>query len=367
MFGAASGVKRPLRPFCSDFDEVDELGRGKVRTKATRLFGMEEKPLFFRVLKRASTCEDDDSKRRGLCSGWASIIILNLEAFTLGLNLIADKRVVERTDVLESVNYCIAGKATSTVLKRLQAMVQYAKYCASHGIQMFPLPEAGMYACMDFLVKDSKSKPTSGKSFLEAVRFAGGVFGLRGFEGLTSTRVSGAAEKLARTAPPTSQAAPLSVEQVKVLEHMACDAESMADRVLLGGMLIMLYGCARNSDVARATEIRSLARTSQEATSSCRLWAAKVSQAEEGNTARGCADAHCSGSLLWTAWMDARRSIGVSFDGELDKPILCRFTPLGEPEPMSLQATETGAMLRCVLGAPSGSTNTIRSHSLASQ
>ena len=376
VFGAASGMKRPLPPFCNDFDEVDELGRGKVRTKATRLFGLEEKPLFFRVLKRASTCEDDDSKRQGLCSGWASILILNLEAFTLGQNLIADRRVVERADVLESVNYCIAGKATSTVLKRLQAMVLYAKYGASHGIQMFPLSEAGVYAYMDFLVKDSKSKPTSGKSFLEAVRFAGGVFGLRGFEGLTSTRVAGAAEKLARTAPPTSQAAPLSVEQVKVLEHMACDAESMGDRVLLGGMLIMLYGCARNSDVARATEIRidlcdfeedelgedepggyiELSVVGSKGARSVKLRRAILPVVAPMLTV--------SGRPWWTSWMDARRSIGASFSGELDKPILCRLSPLGEPEPMSLQATETGAMLRCVLGVPSGSTNTIRSHSL---
>ena len=179
----------------------------------------------------------------------------SLFSIWLGLNLIADHRVVERADVLESANYCIAGKATSTVLKRLQAMVQYTKFCASHGMQMFPLSEAGMYAYMDFLVKDSRSRPTSGKSFLEAVRFAGGVFGLRGVEGLTSARVSGAAEKLARTAPPTSQAAPLSVEQVRALEHLACDSESVADRVLIGGMLVMLYGCARNSDAARATAV----------------------------------------------------------------------------------------------------------------
>ena len=376
IFGATAGVKRPLPPFCSDFDEVDGLGRAKPRAKSTRPFAMEEKPLFFRVLKKASTCEDDEGKGRGLCSGWASIIILNLQAFTLGLNLVADRRVVERADVLESVNYCLAGKATSTVLKRLQSMVQYTKYCGSHGIQMFPLSEAGLYAYMDFLVKDSKSRPTSGKSFLEAVRFAGGVFGLRGVEGLTSARVSGAAEKLARTAPPTRQAAPLSVEQVKTLENMACDAANVADRVLLGGMLIMLYGCARNSDVARATATRidlcdideeelgdnepcgyiELAVVGSKGARSVKLRRAILPVVAPMLTV--------SGRPWWTSWMESRRSVGIAADGELDKPILCRFSPLGEPEGMSLQATETGAMLRCVLGIRDENINTIRSHSL---
>ena len=78
VFGTSSGVKRPTPPFCNDLEGIDELGRGKVRAKANRMFGMEGKLLFFRVLKKSSTCEDDDSQRRGLCSGWASIIILNL-------------------------------------------------------------------------------------------------------------------------------------------------------------------------------------------------------------------------------------------------------------------------------------------------
>lgn len=376
IFGPVAGVKRPLPPFCNDFDEVGGLGRGKVRIKSTRPFEMKEKPLFFKVLKKASTCEDDEGKRKGLCSGWASILILNLEAFTLGLDLLADRRVVERADVLESVNYCIAGKATSTVLKRLQAMVQYTKYCGSHGIQMFPLSEAGLYAYMDFLVKDGKSRPTSGKSFLEAVRFAGGVFGLRGVDGLTSARVSGAAEKLARTAPPTRQAAPLTVEQVKTLENMACDAESVADRVLLGGMLIMLYGCARNSDMARATatcidlcDIDEEELGEDEPDGYIELSVVGSKGARSVKLRRAILPVvapmlSVSGRPWWTAWMEARRSAGLVADGDLDKPLLCRFSPMGEPEAMSLQATETGALLRCIVGVPDRSVNTIRSHSL---
>ena len=45
------------------------------------------------------------------------------------------------------------------------------------------------------------------------------------------------------------------MEQISRLEQMCCDVESLRDRVLIGGILIMTYGCARASDVARTTAI----------------------------------------------------------------------------------------------------------------
>ena len=51
------------------------------------------------------------------------------------------------------------------------------------------------------------------------------------------------------------QAEALTVEQVKKLEAITCMADALADTLTVGGMLIMLYGCARHSDLVRAKRI----------------------------------------------------------------------------------------------------------------
>lgn len=51
------------------------------------------------------------------------------------------------------------------------------------------------------------------------------------------------------------QAEALTVEQVKKLEAITCMADDLADTLTVGGMLIMLYGCARHSDLVRAKRI----------------------------------------------------------------------------------------------------------------
>ena len=256
-------------------------------------------------------------------------------------------------------------------------MVMYSKYCTSKGFQLFPLSEAGLFEYMTFLLKDSKTRPTTGKSFIESVRFAGAVFGLTGIDAVASSRVAGAAEQLARAAPPTSQAVPLTVAQVAELERLTCEAPDMADRTLFGGLLIMLYGCARNSDMARATEVQIdsvdaadiVADDEDEPEGYIELSVVGSKGARSVKLRRAILPVVApmltvSGRRWWKSWFEARRGLGLDVNGPLDFPLLCRFSPSGQPEAMSLMATETGDLLRTALGIQHTSDNKVRSHSL---
>ena len=113
-----------------------------------------------------------------------------------------------------------------------------------------------MHAYLIKLLNDTKTAGSKGKSFLEAVRFSGAVFGLRSIEGqLVSLRVAGVAELLMRRAPIIEQAKPLTVEQMRKLERECCCCDSLQDRVIPGAILVMVFGSARVSDMARAVKL----------------------------------------------------------------------------------------------------------------
>ena len=70
-----------------------------------------------------------------------------------------------------------------------------------------------------------------------------------------SQSVTGLADSLVKQAPVIEQAVALTVEQIKKVELTCCYSESLQDRVLLGGILLMVYGSARTSDMARAIKM----------------------------------------------------------------------------------------------------------------
>ena len=67
--------------------------------------------------------------------------------------------------------------------------------------------------------------------------------------------MTGLAELLASRAPGIRQAVPLTVQQVAKLEETCCNADAIQDRVLTGGLLVMLYSCARASDMSRVVKL----------------------------------------------------------------------------------------------------------------
>ena len=219
--------------------------------KALRLG--QHSPFYLRATKQ-STVLHEDSQRQTHVNGWVSLVLLNLEAFSAFDVVLVERSGSELRDLVrETVVECIARKATSTVGKRLGSIRAFAEHCMEHGCSPFPLEDVSMHAYLTRLLNDSQTAGSKGKSFLEAVRFSGAVFGLRSIEGqLVSLRVAGAAELLMRRAPIIEQAKPLTVEQMRKLERECCCSESLQDRAILGAVLVMVFGSARVSDMTRA-------------------------------------------------------------------------------------------------------------------
>ena len=89
--------------------------------------------------------------------------------------------------------------------------------------QSLPLEGTNMHSYLENLVQLEDTAGTSGKSFLEAIRFTSAMPGLRSDEvHLISRRVAGLAEMLMKRAPTIAQAAPLTAEHVRRLERQCC-------------------------------------------------------------------------------------------------------------------------------------------------
>ena len=58
-----------------------------------------------------------------------------------------------------------------------------------------------------------------------------------------------------KRAPLVEQADPLTVEQIKTLERACCSSKSLQDQTIIGGVLIMVFGSARASDMSRAVKV----------------------------------------------------------------------------------------------------------------
>ena len=246
-------LKRPalwLPPDCVPVDDKMETPLAKAFRAGT------PRPLYMQALTRSSL-ENEGARRQTLLSSRTSLVMLDVNAFTAFDDMPVDATVdVQRDFVPSIVSECLACKATSTVAKRLGSMVRFVEFCKTEELIPVPLLEHNLHAYMVHLVSNEQSSAKSGRSFIEAARFSGAMSGLTGNRAMiVSQRVSGLAKSVVLRAPPILQAAPLTVEQITRLEKLCCSAESLQDRVLLGGILIMVYGCARASDVARTTAI----------------------------------------------------------------------------------------------------------------
>lgn len=123
------------------------------------------------------------------------------------------------------------------------------------GRQIFPVAEHVAYSYAIDLREELTSSATSGQSFFEALQFTAALLGLKhNLDEVGHQRIKGVAEEMARSEA-MQQAESLTVDQVKKLEAITCMADGLADILTVGGMLIMLYGCARHSDLGRAKRI----------------------------------------------------------------------------------------------------------------
>ena len=205
-------------------------------------------PLHAKALKHVAA-SDDFTKRVALISDWATIVAVDVNSFAIGAMLQAEG--ISRGGILDAVKSCFSTKATSALQKRYCAMKRYVQWAMRRGRQIFPLTEHVAYAYVVCLREDPACSATSGQSFFEAIHFSAALLGMkRDLDEIGDQRIRGVAEEMARSSAAMQQA-----DALKKLEAMTCLAEDLADTLTLGGMLIMLYGCARHSDLTRAKRL----------------------------------------------------------------------------------------------------------------
>ena len=102
------------------------------------------------------------------------------------------------------------------------------------------------------LVSDKNAYASTWTAFIEALHFAG--LNVEVLDAVCA-QANGIAQRMASDGEPLGQAGPLTVIQIKQLEELATVSESVADKVLFGGMVFMAYSCARVSDVSRGVSM----------------------------------------------------------------------------------------------------------------
>ena len=184
-------LTRPATAFVDLMDDkLDEVPIAKALRKGAA------KPIYLDSFSRASS-ENGSSKRTSFLSGWVTLILVNCSAFSAFDDALRESAEPDRDSVLRCVTECLAAKATSTIGKRLGAMSKYAAHCEAKGLTAFPLSEKSLYDYMSVLHSNVKSSASSGRSFLEAIRFSAAILGLHGLEkDKVPQRVSGLAELL---------------------------------------------------------------------------------------------------------------------------------------------------------------------------
>jgi hypothetical protein len=366
-----AALKRPSPGFVDLTDDrLDEAPIAKALRKGA------VKPIYLGSFSRASG-ENECNKRKFYLSGWVTLVLINSDAFSALQDAMAEAEHPDRECVMRCLAECFAAKATSTLGKRLGAMSKYASHCEKAHLTAFPLSERSLYSYLSALHNDPSSSASVGKSFLEAVRFSAALLGLHGLErDKVPPRVSGLAEMLARRAPCVKQAMPLSVQQVALLEETCCNADALQDRMLVGGLLLMLYSCARASDMARVVKL-VIDRVDTTRDGSQKQFVAGFIEASALHT-KGARSVTHKRTLLplvapmagisewkwWDAYLQARDAMGMAQKSGLEYPLLCRFDEQGCALSDVLQASEIGCYLRNVLKVEHASANDIRSHSL---
>ena len=189
-------LKRPASlPVDLTGDEMEEAPIQKALRRG------QFKALYSRAIKHSAVVHEE-TQRANFMAGWTSIVLLNLFAFAAFdkarcESLETELRAVVYTTVVE----CLSRKATSTVGRRLGAIRRFAEFCAARALSLFPLDDSCMHAYLLSLSTDARARGSSGKSFLEAVRFTSSMLGLRSKElQLISQRVTGLADALVKQA-----------------------------------------------------------------------------------------------------------------------------------------------------------------------
>jgi len=184
---------------------------------------------------RLQTSEED--KAQLAVSRWKLILSIDLTLSRAGRNIMeAGTKSQEQFDatVTAEITDSLGVKKPSTALERSGALLKFIKWCNMNLVDPLPIKEPVAYRYLQQL----DMAPTAGQSFIQALNFAGGIFGLEGALEAVSPRLKGIAARTFQAKRPTKRADPLAAIDLLVLETAIADErESLYDRTMAGYVL----------------------------------------------------------------------------------------------------------------------------------
>ena len=192
-------------------------------------------------------------ERKAAYKKWSAIILHEVGAWEITrLEIQCKSMEFARGGLLESISDALGSKATSTLHSRASPILHYIKFYKDRGKNCMPLHEFQVY---DFLKANEHRAASFPRSFLMSVNFADHHFGLHGAQSVrASGRVKGLVDILYTQRKKLVQRPPLTVKQIRHLEHVLHDeGRAIFDRLASGYFLFLVYGRLRYSDGLQVT------------------------------------------------------------------------------------------------------------------
>ncbi|CAE7657217.1 unnamed protein product [Symbiodinium sp. CCMP2592] len=194
-----------------------------------------------------------DANRKCALKKWVTLVSLDFNAWGVAKQAMGPFDPKFATGgLVESVQDCLADKATATLHQRVGPIFRYVHFWKLQFVVCLPVREHQLY---DYFKANPNAAPTSFRSLLIAFSFAKHLLGLIVLdEALSSGRIVGLANAHYSTRCAVKRRPALTVEQVKRLEALVLSPMARPmDRIAAGCFLLMIYGRLRFSDMQRSS------------------------------------------------------------------------------------------------------------------
>lgn len=202
--------------------------------------------------------DEKRKKREDVVAMWRELLSDNMDASAVGRKISVEAPFEDFVGYAHSVvDASFAVKSANTLQKRYYALKAYRDWCMVHGqLTWIPQRERDAWDYVKWLDNHSAA-PTKASSFVEACRFAWYILGVSGADGVEhSLRIRGLTAQLHCRKRPWRPADVLSTGEVTILhEVLASESRPLADRVVCGHMLHVLYSRSRWSDMANVRNL----------------------------------------------------------------------------------------------------------------
>ena len=313
-----------------------------------------------------SSPKEQNRRTQALCK-WSTLLRLEPRLFSES----AVSSLPDRGDqsVLEHLDVVFSKKSANTLVSRAQPLTRFVlwhkKTCPDEC-----LSEQLLWLHCKWL--QGRSAASSLDSLVSSFHFVHGTLGLRlPVADLLSARVRGLAHAHLKTKDEVDQAPPLTVAQLRWLEHFANTADDLYERLTACSLCFMVYARARRSDLARATHIDfDLTEGGVDGFVECRVKNPKQSRASSRRNLflplTGLFAGICEAP--WgAAFLATRQACKLTCSGALDQPLVPGLSASGSWLPDCVSSGQLTLWLRSILSrapdADAEAVGRLRSHS----